>query len=91
MFVTSLLPTSEEGRTPTVQNRGQKSRSYNKTAPRKPFSGLALALLDAVFLLECFWLGLSLPPPPPSLWCYFLRTKKKKKSVKQPGAAAEGK
>lgn len=75
MFVTSLLPTLEEGRTPTLQNRGQKSQSYIKIAPTKPFSGLALALLDAIFLLECLWFGLS-PPPTPPLGAIFCERKK---------------
>lgn len=74
MFVASLLPTLEEGRTPTLQNRGQKSQSCIKTAPTKPISGLALALLDAVFLLECFWFGLF---PPPLLSVLFFANEKK--------------
>lgn len=73
MFVASLLPTLEEGRTPTLQNRGQKSQSYIKTARKKPISGLARALLGAAFLLECFWFGLF----PPLLSVLFFANEKK--------------
>lgn len=80
-FVCNKSPTYFGGGiTPTLQNGGQKSWSYIKTAPTKPFSGLALAHLDAVFLLECFWFGLFFLPPP-SLVLFFANEKKVLRSL----------